>query len=509
MDDDGVRQLLRHHWAEVAGGGGRLDAAGIHAILLRMGYQAIDMVATLRGLGLAEGEEASEELFTRWFFRDGASGDASASKPLFYRSRQGSQVETTVGQLPLLLAGGEITEATIVWADGLREWQPLARARGEESLDAALSAALLGAAPEVKQRMLHASWLHLGGAASNPEDIELGAEEVADVLAMLGYRRDALSSEVLGLDDGGRVGLADFAAWFTQLSSQISVRDAVALPRCESADEIEALFQAMDIDRDGQLSFAEFRDACSMTIDDTELVRRAFGQLTGSPDGCEEGGVGIGLAEFREGFRVLKEQLAAQRGKERALAEEAARLQVKLEDETVELGEAREEAEMLAAGLAVAERNAARLRESAQDKTVLSDELAAAREEVEMLGRGLKTVAASSGRMESLLRSESEALEDAGEGLEAELAAAREEIQALSEELEAERGRRRTAEAGMAEAQQEVAALQQAVAELSQGKASTAGGGDADGRCEPPTVVDAPPVRSRSRSPSPVAEGDS
>ena len=79
MDDDGVRQLLRHHWAEVAGGGGRLDAAGIHAILLRMGYQAIDMVATLRGLGLAEGEEASEELFTRWFFRDGASGDASAS----------------------------------------------------------------------------------------------------------------------------------------------------------------------------------------------------------------------------------------------------------------------------------------------------------------------------------------------------------------------------------------------------------------------------------------------
>ena len=515
MDDDGVRQLLRHHWAEVAGGGGRLDAAGIHAILLRMGYQAIDMAATLRGLGLAEGEEASEELFTRWFFRDGASGDASASKPLFYRSRQGSQVETTVGQLPLLLADGDVTEATIVWADGLREWQPLARARGEESLGAALSAALLGAAPEVKQRMLHASWLHLGGAApgtSNPEDIELGAEEVADVLAMLGYRRDALSSDVqgaLGLGDGGRVALADFAAWFTQLSSQISVRDAVALPRCESADEIEALFQAMDIDRDGQLSFAEFRDACSMTIDDTELVRRAFGQLTGSPDGCEEDGVGIGLAEFREGFRVLKEQLAAQRGKERALAEEAARLQVKLEDETVELGEAREEAEMLAAGLAVAERNAARLRESAQDKTALSDELAAAREEVEMLGRGLKTVAASSGRMESLLRSESEALEDAGEGLEAELAAAREEIQALSEELEAERERRRTAEAGMAEAQQEVAALQQAVAELSQGKASSAGGGDADGRCEPPTVVDAPPVRSRSRSPSPVAEGDS
>ena len=31
MDDDGVRQLLRHHWAEVAGGGGRLDAAGSYS----------------------------------------------------------------------------------------------------------------------------------------------------------------------------------------------------------------------------------------------------------------------------------------------------------------------------------------------------------------------------------------------------------------------------------------------------------------------------------------------
>ena len=65
-----------------------------------------------------------------------------------------------------------------------------------------------------------------------------------------------------------------------------------------------------------------------------------------------------------------------------------------------------------------------------------------------------------------------------------------------------------------AQAQREVAALQRALAELSQSQGKTShgqpGAGEAgDGRCEPPTVVDAPPVRSRSRSPSPVAEAES
>ena len=57
------------------------------------------------------------EEFEQWFMGQGQEAQERLYV-VYYKAADGQQAETTMDQLPQLLAGGSITEQTIIWMDG-------------------------------------------------------------------------------------------------------------------------------------------------------------------------------------------------------------------------------------------------------------------------------------------------------------------------------------------------------------------------------------------------------
>ena len=77
--------------------------------------------------------------------------------------------------------------------------------------------------------------------------------------------------------------------------------------RHTSSDSLESLFKFYDRDGSGELSLAEFKLACQLTIDDDAVVEEVFTQLD------KDGDQSMDLEEFKAGFAFLKKQLREQR----------------------------------------------------------------------------------------------------------------------------------------------------------------------------------------------------
>ena len=101
-------------------GNGLLDSDEVLDVLLQMGYnrEQINVEETMTEIDEDGNGEVDIDEFRKWFFVQ----DTSAQEHLtvvYYQSGPGESAETTVAGLPTLLSTGVITEATLVWVDGM------------------------------------------------------------------------------------------------------------------------------------------------------------------------------------------------------------------------------------------------------------------------------------------------------------------------------------------------------------------------------------------------------
>ena len=102
-------------------GNGLLDSEEVLDVLLQMGYnrEQINVEETMTEIDEDGNGEVDIDEFRKWFFVQ----DTSAQEHLtvmYYQSGPGERAETTLFALPGLLATGVITEATVVWVEGVR-----------------------------------------------------------------------------------------------------------------------------------------------------------------------------------------------------------------------------------------------------------------------------------------------------------------------------------------------------------------------------------------------------
>ena len=90
--------------------------------------------------------------------------------------------------------------------------------------------------------------------------------------------------------------------------------------RHTSSDSLESLFKFYDRDGSGELSLAEFKLACQLTIDDDAVVEEVFTKLD------KDGDQSMDLEEFKAGFAHLKEQIQQSYQAEKLLRLEVAAL---------------------------------------------------------------------------------------------------------------------------------------------------------------------------------------
>eukprot|EP01051_Picozoa_sp_SAG22_P019033 SAG22_NODE_3387_length_1740_cov_1.117611_1_plen_174_part_10 len=65
----------------------------------------------------------------------------------------------------------------------------------------------------------------------------------------------------------------------TEAAALGEVLGSLGTAGAKTADEVEALFQAIDVDGDGSLTLDEFTAACRLTVDDSKLAEKVFGQV--------------------------------------------------------------------------------------------------------------------------------------------------------------------------------------------------------------------------------------
>ena len=75
------------------------------------------------GNGLVDYDE-----FTQWFWKEAPEEDRQNILVVYYESARGDVLETTMSELPNLLANGTIRRSTKVWVDGMENWMELSEA---------------------------------------------------------------------------------------------------------------------------------------------------------------------------------------------------------------------------------------------------------------------------------------------------------------------------------------------------------------------------------------------
>ena len=363
--DDAFAEQLRTVWQQVdVDGNGTLDQDELKTVLLRMGYaeEELDIAQMMEELDEDKSGDVDYEEFTAWFTQQGEEAQGKLFV-VYYRTQDGAQEETTVGELPTLMASGAVDEDTIIWADGLAEWTSLGVARQQTGLEvaAALEAELLDAGDDTKRGLLAMVWKRVDKDGNG----SLDEDEVGDVLKQMG-RPSSEAATVMAemlVGAGGEIGIDEFESWYFAQSSV--AMQALILVYYEGADGEQKETTANELPA---LISAGYISAGSRVWVD-------------------------GMEDWKPLSEAISE-MAALLGDAATLGDVAAQtLKATLAASTASDAEKAEEVQMLEAGLELAAKTSARLREVEAEKAALQEELSTSRDEVEMLESGMSKLA--------------------------------------------------------------------------------------------------------------------